>query len=295
MNGTEEECFRSRIVNQQKYVLASVDGKSTKMRLMRQHNMLRQRRRDRKNGSTIFGVVCSHELVTEVDDKFNSNLIGKNSIDTIKSKLGEFDSADTDILIDLPHATGSADFVEEYDRYVDCKARINTKNEICNNGKFDDMDIEKCDASEIQLTESDNGQNCDFIADDTQEHSSQPNFQNFMTDLRAADFDSQRKILTDQNSFQRQNKITKFVTLSQSQNSHHSSFTKNKEKKDKDRIMSKFEQKRSLRDLVAQIAVDNDLRDYVSKPYRRISSYSRYCHVCALPSKNDLRFQIFYH
>jgi hypothetical protein len=276
MNGLENECYVSKIINQQKAMPATADINSKKLNLMRRHNILRQHRRNMNSKMTIFDVACPHVLNTVSADTCDADIVREKSVDTIDNTIHKFDIADKVSLLNVDHAKGLTNFKDYYDGIgiSDSRVWIHTNNEICEDEVFDDTDIENCDALENQSIKCDSSQCSNVIIDHSQErsqdycqeHSNQSNLRDFITSLTAADNDLYQNNLSDQHSFQKHDKQNLRADLSQVHNYHLSSSVTNKNKKEKERPISKFEEKKRFRDITSKSVLEEDLTDYVSKP-----------------------------
>lgn len=278
MNGPRDDRCVSKIINQQEAMLGTTDTKSKKLNLMRKHNILRQHHRNMQSKMTIFDVACPRVLNTVSDDKCDADIIRESSMDTTKNTIHKFDIADKVLLLTVDHTKGLSDFKDDYDGIgiSDSRVWINTNNEICEDEVFDDTDIENCDALENQLIEFHSRQRSNVMIIDhsqersrehSQEHSQEhrSNLRDFITSLTAADNDLYQNKLTDQHSFQKHDKQSLRANLSQAHSSHLSSFVTNKNKKEKDRPISKFVEKKQFRDMTSKSVLEEDLTDYVSQ------------------------------
>ena len=280
INGAEDACCVSKIMNQQKAMLATADTKSRKLNLMRIHNILRQHRRSMKNKMTIFDVACPHVLNTSSDDECDGDILGKSSIDTINNIIDKLKLAEKVTLFSADQATGLNDFKDEYDgiENVDSRDRINTSYEIGDDEVFDDTDIENCDAFGNKLIDCDSSQRGNVIIynsqehplersqEHSQEHSNQSNLRDFLTSLTAANNRLYEDNLKNQHSFQKYGIKNLRANLSQVHSSHLSLSATNKNKEEKDRPISKFVERKLFRDITSKSVLEEALTDYVSKP-----------------------------
>jgi hypothetical protein len=281
MNGPRDDSCVSKIINQQEAMLTTPDTSSKKLNIMRRHNILRQHSRNMKNKIAISDVACPHALNTVSDEKCDADILGESSTDTISNMIDKFDIADKVLLLSVDHTKGLSDVKDDYDGIgiSDSRVWINTNNEICEDEVFDDTDIENCNAPKDVLIECDSSQRSNVMIIDHsqersrehsqnyfQEHSNQSNLRDFITSLAAADNDSCEDNLRDQHSYQKHEKQNLRANLSQVHNSHLFSSVTNKNKNEKDRPISKFEEKKRFRDITSKSVLDEDLTDYVSKP-----------------------------
>jgi hypothetical protein len=270
INGREDECRLSKKINKQEAKLVTAVINNKKLSLMRKHNILRQHLRNVKNKMTIFDVACPHVLNTVSDDKCDADIIRESSMDTTNNTIHKFDIADEISLLTVDHTKGLSDVKDDYDGIgiSDSEVWINTNNEICEDEVLYNTDIENCDAPKNQLIECDSSQLSSVIIarsqEHSQEHSSHSNLRDLITSLAAADNDSYQNNLINQYSVQRHDKQNLRDNLSQVHNNHRSVSVTIK-KKEKDRPISKFEEKKRFRDITSKSVLEEDFIDYVSK------------------------------